>query len=236
MSPISGPSSSRSPGGEPLLHPELDRVVAHARARGLVCTSITNGYAVTERWIDRLNEAKPDALARYRSDNMEPNESSEKTWRVLEGRLALLADHARFAVNVNAVLGACPPDETAQVAARVRGLGFFMTLGLMHGPDGQAQPHLFDRRALQLYDEVRQQARPERLTPNRRAVGATGLAPRHRAVDVPCGRAAFSTLTRPVSCPSVASDGASQVFRWPPMEWNTCAGAVSPKGARAAVR
>ena len=113
---------------------------------------------MTERWIDRLNEADL-TLLQISVDNMEPNESSEKSWRALEGRLALLADHARFAVNVNAVLGACTPDETARVAASVRGLGFFMTLGLMHGPDGQAEPHLFDPRALQLYDEVRHQAR-----------------------------------------------------------------------------
>ena len=141
-------------GGEPLLHPELDRVVAHAAARRLICTSITNGYALTERWIARLNEAGL-TLLQVSIDNMEPNEKSEKSWRALEGRLALLADHARFPVNVNAVLGACSPDETARVAANVRRLGFFMTLGLMHGPDGQVEPDLFDRGLLQLYDEVR---------------------------------------------------------------------------------
>jgi MoaA/NifB/PqqE/SkfB family radical SAM enzyme len=31
-------------GGEPLLHPDLDKLVAHAVGHGMVCTSITNGY------------------------------------------------------------------------------------------------------------------------------------------------------------------------------------------------
>ena len=141
-------------GGEPLLHPDLDRIIHHATTRRLIVTSITNGYALTERWIDRLNRSGL-TLLQVSIDNMEPNARSEKSWRAVESRLALLADHARFAINVNAVIGACAADETARVAAAVRRLGFFMTLGLMHGPDGQAEAHLSDRAALELYDEVR---------------------------------------------------------------------------------
>lgn len=144
-------------GGEPLLHPELDRVIAHANARRLICTSITNGYALTKRWIDRLNQASL-TLLQVSIDNMDPNDSSEKSWGALEGRLALLAEHARFAVNVNAVLGACSPEETARLADNVRRRGFYMTLGLMHGSDGQAEPHLFDSGALRLYDRVRRRS------------------------------------------------------------------------------
>ena len=144
-------------GGEPLLHPELDRVIAHANARRLICTSITNGYALTKRWIDRLNQASL-TLLQVSIDNMEPNDSSEKSWGALEGRLALLAEHARFAVNVNAVLGACSPEETARLADNVRRRGFYMTLGLMHGSDGQAEAQLFDSGALRLYDRVRRRS------------------------------------------------------------------------------
>lgn len=145
-------------GGEPLLHPEFDRVIAHAAGRGLICTAITNGYALTPAWIDRLNQSGLTAL-QVSVDNMEPNARSDKSWSVIEHRLALLAGRARFAVNVNAVIGACPPDETARVAAAVRRLGFFMTLGLMHGGDGQAEDHLSDDAALQLYDSVHRDRR-----------------------------------------------------------------------------
>src|ERR1700721_2421082 len=31
-------------GGEPLLHPELDRLIAHVRSRGMIAGMITNGY------------------------------------------------------------------------------------------------------------------------------------------------------------------------------------------------
>ena len=31
-------------GGEPLLHPDFDRIVAHVKARGLFCSAVTNGY------------------------------------------------------------------------------------------------------------------------------------------------------------------------------------------------
>src|SRR5580698_1394185 len=34
-------------GGEPLLHPELDRLIAAARAHGMIVTIITNGFRLT---------------------------------------------------------------------------------------------------------------------------------------------------------------------------------------------
>jgi len=144
-------------GGEPLLHPDLDRLIQHARHRQLVCTAITNGYALTSRWIDRLNAAGL-TLLQVSIDNLTPNDQSEKSWDAVESRLALLAQHARFGVNVNAVLGACPPEDTVRLAAEVRRLGFFMTVGLMHGRDGQAEGHLFEERTLQLYDQIRKRS------------------------------------------------------------------------------
>jgi MoaA/NifB/PqqE/SkfB family radical SAM enzyme len=41
-------------GGEPLMHPQVDEVIAYAVKRGMVCTSITNGYCITEKRIGRL--------------------------------------------------------------------------------------------------------------------------------------------------------------------------------------
>src|SRR5512146_1833338 len=34
-------------GGEPLLHPELDRIIARIRAQGMIAGLITNGYLLT---------------------------------------------------------------------------------------------------------------------------------------------------------------------------------------------
>src|SRR5260370_16490872 len=49
-------------GGEPLLHPELDEVIAHIRRRGMIAGLITNGYLLTAEPIERLNPARPDTL------------------------------------------------------------------------------------------------------------------------------------------------------------------------------
>src|SRR5215213_1461002 len=43
-------------GGEPLLHPDLDAVIAHGRKRGMLIGMITNGYLLTAERIRRLNQ------------------------------------------------------------------------------------------------------------------------------------------------------------------------------------
>src|ERR1700677_2419215 len=42
-------------GGEPLLHPELDAIIARIRQNGIMAGMITNGYLLTGDRIERLN-------------------------------------------------------------------------------------------------------------------------------------------------------------------------------------
>src|SRR3954468_10684841 len=42
-------------GGEPLLHPDLDLILAHVRKRKMIAGMITNGYLLTADRIQRLN-------------------------------------------------------------------------------------------------------------------------------------------------------------------------------------
>src|ERR1041384_5887292 len=42
-------------GGEPLMHPELDQIVARIRHHGMIAGMITNGYLLTAERIQRLN-------------------------------------------------------------------------------------------------------------------------------------------------------------------------------------
>src|SRR5579864_6699123 len=42
-------------GGEPLLHPDLDEIIAAMRRRGLIASMITNGYLLTPDRVQRLN-------------------------------------------------------------------------------------------------------------------------------------------------------------------------------------
>ena len=64
-------------GGEPLMHPDLDAMLAHMRRRGMVSSLITNGYYLSPDRIRRLNAAGLDYL-QISIDNLEPDEISMK--------------------------------------------------------------------------------------------------------------------------------------------------------------
>src|SRR5215831_18796522 len=49
-------------GGEPMLHPELDEIIAAMRRRGVLACMITNGYLLVPERVKRLNEAGLDHL------------------------------------------------------------------------------------------------------------------------------------------------------------------------------
>jgi MoaA/NifB/PqqE/SkfB family radical SAM enzyme len=140
-------------GGEPLLHPKLDRLIARVASHGMVCTMISNGYPLTKEWIRRLNASKLSML-QISIDNMEPNEFSQKSWSQIRKKLELLKEHATFGVTVNAVLGSSTLEQTRQVVASVRELGFFMTVGLMHDEQGQIRPGLLRERLAETYQEM----------------------------------------------------------------------------------
>jgi len=140
-------------GGEPLLHPKLDQLIARATSHGVVCTMISNGYPITKEWIRRLNTANL-SLLQMSVDNMEPNEFSQKSWSQIRKKLELLKEHAKFAVNINAVLGSSNLEQTRQVVAGVKELGFFMTVGLMHDDKGQIEPGLLKEALADTYREL----------------------------------------------------------------------------------
>jgi MoaA/NifB/PqqE/SkfB family radical SAM enzyme len=128
-------------GGEPLLHPELDLLVAHIRSRGMFATLITNGYLLSEERIEALNAAGLDHL-QISIDNVEPDEVSMKSLRLLEPKLHWLAARALFAVNINSVVGGGIKDsrDALVVTRRARELGFSSSVGILHDGLGQLQP------------------------------------------------------------------------------------------------
>ena len=142
-------------GGEPFLHPELHRVVERAVSHGMIVTSISNAYPVTEKWIDRMNAAGL-SLLQVSVDNLEPNEVSQKSWSKIKKRLLVLQEHAEFAVNVNAVLGSSPPAQTRALIDEIRSLGFYMTVGLLHDHSGQIDTGLIGDILPQFYEEMRE--------------------------------------------------------------------------------
>jgi len=128
-------------GGEPMLHPDLDEIIAHIRRRRAIATLITNGYLLTPARISRLNRAGLDYL-QISIDNVTPDETSKKSLKVLDSKLQALAEHAEFAVTVNSVLGSPVrnPQDALTVAQRARALGFTTTVGILHDGDGQLRP------------------------------------------------------------------------------------------------
>jgi MoaA/NifB/PqqE/SkfB family radical SAM enzyme len=140
-------------GGEPLLHPDLDRLVARAVSHGMVVTTITNGYPVTKRWIERLNAAKLSFI-QISIDNLEPNEVSQKSLSKIKHKFEMLKEHAKFGVNVNAVLGSSPTADTRTLVTEIEKLGFYMTVGLMHGPTGALDQGLAGDELAALHKEM----------------------------------------------------------------------------------
>jgi MoaA/NifB/PqqE/SkfB family radical SAM enzyme len=128
-------------GGEPLLHPELDRLIRQVRRRGMIAGMITNGYLLTADRIQQLNNAGLEHL-QISIDNVMPDEVSKKSLKVLDKKLQLLAEHARFHVNINSVVGGGvhKPADALTVGRRAVELGFTSTVGIIHDHYGQLQP------------------------------------------------------------------------------------------------
>ncbi len=128
-------------GGEPLLHPELDDIIAHVRTYPIIAGLITNGYLLTADRIQRLNRAGLDHL-QISVDNVMPDDVSKKSLKVLDKKLQLLAEHADFHVNINSVVGGGihNPHDALVVGRRAVQLGFTSTIGIIHDGEGQLKP------------------------------------------------------------------------------------------------
>jgi MoaA/NifB/PqqE/SkfB family radical SAM enzyme len=128
-------------GGEPLLHPDLDKVIARIRSHGVIAILVTNGYLLNVERIQRLNAAGVDHM-QISVDNVKPDDVSKKSLKVLDKRLQWLAEHAEFRVSIHSVLGACTenPEEAFTIAKRASELGLISTAGIVHDSAGQLKP------------------------------------------------------------------------------------------------
>src|SRR5437899_662792 len=140
-------------GGEPLLHPELDQVIARIRRTGAIAGMITNGYLLMPDRIARLNKAGLDHM-QISIDNVMLDEVSKKSLKVLDKKLQLLAEHADFHVNINSVVGSgiSHPQDALVIGKRAVELGFSSTIGIIHDSDGQLQPLAEEER--RIYHEM----------------------------------------------------------------------------------
>ena len=128
-------------GGEPLLHPDLDQVIRAGRRHGMIVTIITNGFRLTRDWVERFNAAGLQGM-QISIDNLKPDDISMKSLASVEGKLALLAEHARFKVNVNSVLGVSDQrtQDVITVAETAAKHGLQHSVGVLHDHTGTLKP------------------------------------------------------------------------------------------------
>jgi MoaA/NifB/PqqE/SkfB family radical SAM enzyme len=146
-------------GGEPLLHPDLDELIRRIRSHGAIATLITNGYLLSPERIRRLNRAGLEHL-QISVDNVQPDEISKKSLKVLDKKLEWLAEYANFDVNINSVVGAgvLHPEDAVTITRRALELGFETTVGVIHDHTGQLRPLQGADKAA--YDEIQRVRKP----------------------------------------------------------------------------
>jgi MoaA/NifB/PqqE/SkfB family radical SAM enzyme len=140
-------------GGEPMLHPDLDDLLRHIRSRGMMAGLITNGYFLVPKRIEALNRAGLDFL-QISIDNVDPDEVSKKSLRVLDKKLQDLKTYGTFDVNINSVVGGGikNPEDARTINNRARDLGFSTSIGIIHDGSGRLKPLGGAER--KVYDEV----------------------------------------------------------------------------------
>src|SRR5205807_9366141 len=120
---------------------ELDAIISRIRHHGMVAGLITTGYLLVAERIQRLNHAGLEWL-QISIDNVNPDEVSKKSLKVLDKKLQFLAEHADFHVNINSVVGGgiSHPQDALVIGKRAIELGFTSTIGIIHDGGGQLQP------------------------------------------------------------------------------------------------
>ncbi len=139
-------------GGESLLHPDAIELVRYVNEKGMVPFLNTNGYLLTRKIIEGLNDAGLYGM-QLSIDNAKPNDVSKKSLKPLMPKLRLLAIHAKFHVRINTVLGSSPPAEALEVAKTVVNFGFDSNCSLVRDETGALIDPDPETRAA--YDQIR---------------------------------------------------------------------------------
>ncbi len=146
-------------GGEPLLHPELDELIRRIRSNRRIATLITNGYLLSPDRIRQLNRAGLEHL-QISIDNVQPDEISKKSLKVLDKKLQWLREYADFDVSINSVVGAGVkhPQDALVITRRALKLGFETTVGAIHDQGGQLRPLADADRSI--YEQIQRERKP----------------------------------------------------------------------------
>lgn len=126
-------------GGETLMHPDIAALVAHTKAKrggSNLATIITNGFLLTEKGIEELNRAGLDFM-QVSIDSIAPTEISQKSLKSVLPRLRLLAEKARFQVEIQSVLSEDTYDDYDEFRETLKGFPFAFGFSIQHGKGGR---------------------------------------------------------------------------------------------------
>ena len=138
-------------GGETLLHPDLIELVAYgSRFKFFERWIITNGYLLSPEIVMKLNDAGLTHL-QLSVDGVTPNATTVKVLKPLKKKIEHLQKHAKFTVQINAVLGAGNDEEVLDVMQFARDAGFRPRACVLH--DGKGGIAL-DERGREILDKV----------------------------------------------------------------------------------
>jgi MoaA/NifB/PqqE/SkfB family radical SAM enzyme len=126
-------------GGEPLLHPDIVRLVERIKAtrRGVnFATIITNAFKLTPEMVDGFNEAGLDCM-QVSVDSIDPEPGLPKSLRSVLPKLAILAARARFQVKIQTVLTDDSWRRYAEFRELLAPFDFEFGFSLMHDGEGR---------------------------------------------------------------------------------------------------
>lgn len=124
-------------GGEPLLHPRLVDVLLYARSVGIPrLRLITNGFLLTPEIIRAFNDVGLYQLS-ISVDGVHGNKRTAKVIDNLREPLSLLKEHAKFRVQLGAVLGSTDHNEAEAVIDFALAYGFVSNLNILHDGEGR---------------------------------------------------------------------------------------------------
>jgi MoaA/NifB/PqqE/SkfB family radical SAM enzyme len=117
-------------GGEPLLHPDLDRLFAEIAARGMTSGMTTNGFLLTADRLGRLLDAGLGRL-QISVDGVRPTRETPKSLKTLKGKIELCAGRPIW-FRVNTVICDETLDQVEEVARFCFDLGVPVNFSVVH--------------------------------------------------------------------------------------------------------
>lgn len=126
-------------GGEPLMHPDIVKLVARIKAtRGGVnfATIITNAFKLTPELVDGFNDAGLDCM-QVSVDGIDPEPGLPKSLRSVLPKLAILAERARFQVKIQTVLTEESWQRYAEFREMLAPFDFEFGFSLLHDGTGK---------------------------------------------------------------------------------------------------